>query len=280
MPSADDLALEVASPAVPRCEPARYREVMAEFVVIGGTGQIGAKTVARLRARGLEAVAASPRTGVDTLSGQGLDAVLAGASVVIDVSKPRAHASAQEFFTTATTRLTQAEREHGIRHHIGLSIVGSDRPHDIPFYRAKAAGEQIVRRSAVPWTLVHATQFFEFAPAIAATSEVDGAVLLPDALVQPAAGADVADVLVELALGAALGEDIEIAGPERMPLADFVARALHAQADPRVVRSDPAGLYFGGHLAADTLLPRTDARILPTTYSDWMLASSEERGNG
>lgn len=259
-----------------------YPETMAEFVVIGGTGQIGAKTVARLRARGLDAAAASPRTGVDTLSGVGVDAALGGAAVVIDVSKPHTHESepVREFFTTATSRLTQAEREHGIRHHIGLSIVGSDRAHDIPFYRAKAAGEQIVRDSGVPWTLVHATQFFEFAPAIAASSDVGGEVLLPDALVQPAGGADVADVLAELALGAALEEDIEIAGPERMPLADFVARALRAEGDVRPVRSGAAGLYFGGHLGADTLLPRTGARILPTTFSDWMLASSEERGNG
>jgi len=253
---------------------------MAEFVVIGGTGQIGAKTVTRLRARGLEALAASPRTGVDTLAGTGLDDALAGARVVIDVSKPRTPVTAEEFFTTATTRLMRAELDHGIRHHIGLSIVGSERPHDIPFYRAKTSGEQIVRDSGVAWTLVHATQFFEFAPAIAATSEVDGEVLLPDALVQPAAGADVADVLVELALGAALGEDIEIAGPERMPLADFVARALRARSDVRSVRSGPSGLYFGGHLDADTLLPGSGARILPTTFSDWMLASSEERGNG
>lgn len=254
---------------------------MADFVVIGGTGQIGAKTVAGLRARGQDVLAASPRTGVDTLSGAGVDAALAGACVVIDVSKPHTHEAepVREFFTVATSRLMQAEHEHGIRHHIGLSIVGSQRPHDVPFYRAKASGEQVVRDSRVPWTLVHATQFFEFAPAIAASSEVGGQVLLPDALVQPAAGADVADALVELALGAALGEDIEIAGPERMPLADFVARALRAQDDVRSVRSGPAGLYFGGHLEADTLLPRTGARILPTTFSDWLLASSEERGN-
>jgi uncharacterized protein YbjT (DUF2867 family) len=253
---------------------------MAEFIVIGGTGQIGMKTVRRLRDRGLDVLSASPSTGVDTLTGVGLDAALTGAGVVIDVSKPRDHASAQEFFTTATTRLMDAEREHGIRHHIGLSIVGSDQPHDIGFYQAKTAGERIVRDSGVPWTLVHATQFFEFAPAIAATSEVDGEVLVPDALVQPAAGADVADVLVELALRAPLGEDIEIAGPERMPLADFVARALRARVDGRPVRSGPEGLYFGGHLAADTLLPRAGARILPTTFDEWMLASSEKRGNG
>lgn len=253
---------------------------MAEFVVIGGTGQIGAKTVRRLRARGLDVLPASPSTGVDTVTGDGLAAALTGADVVIDVSKPRDHAAAPEFFSTAMTRLASAEREHGIRHHIGLSIVGSDRADDVGFYRAKAVGERIVRESGVPWTLVHATQFFEFAPSIAAASDVDGEVLLPDALVQPAAGEDVADVLVELALGAPLGEDIEIAGPERMPLADFVARALRALADTRLVRSGPGGLYFGGHLDADTLLPRAGARILPQTFSEWMLASSVERGIG
>jgi uncharacterized protein YbjT (DUF2867 family) len=255
---------------------------MAAFVVIGGTGQIGAKTVARLRARGLDALAASPRTGVDTLSGHGLDPALTGASVVIDVSKPHTHDAgpARRFFTAATTRLMHAERAHGIKHHIGLSIVGSDRPHDIPFYRAKAVGEQIVRDAGVPWTLVHATQFFEFAPAIAASAEIGEEVLLPDALVQPASGADVADVLVEVALDAALDEDIEIAGPEQMPLADFITRALRARGDARTVRPDPAGLYFGGHLETDTLLPRAGARILPTRFSDWMLASTEERARG
>ena len=254
---------------------------MADFVVVGGTGQIGAKTVAGLRARGLDALAASPRTGVDVFSGAGLEAALSGASVVIDVVKPRTYdaESVREFFTTATSRLMHAEREHGIRHHIGLSIVGSGRAHDVPFYRAKAAGEQIVRDAGVPWTLVHATQFFEFAPAIAASAEAGEGVLLPDALVQPAAGTDVAEVLVELALGPALGEDIEIAGPERMPLVDFVRRGLRATADGRPVRSGPAGRYFGGQLEADTLLPRASARILPTTFGDWMLASSEERGN-
>lgn len=249
---------------------------MADLIVIGGTGQIGAKTVRRLRARGLDAIAASPSTGVDTLAGTGLDAVLAGASVVIDVSKPRTHDAGpvQDFFTTATANLMRAELKHGVRHHIGLSIVGSDRPHDIPFYLAKSAGEQIVRDSGVPWTLVHATQFFEFAPTIAASSDVAGEVLLPDALVQPAAGADVADVLVERALEAALEDDVEIAGPERMPLADFVARALHARGDTRTVRADPVGRYFGGHLSTDTLLPRDGARILPTAFGDWLLASA------
>lgn len=249
---------------------------MAEFIVVGGTGQIGVKTVARLRSRGREAVAASPSSGVDLVSGEGLDAVLAGASVVIDVSKPRAGdpASVREFFTTGIANLLQAEREHGIRHHLCLSIVGSDRPHDVPFYAAKVQGEALVREAGIPWTIVHATQFFEFAPAIAAMAEQGDEVVLPDALVQPVSGADVAEVLVELALGTPLESDIEIAGPERMRLTDFVSRVLRARGDSRVLRSGPEGRYFGGGLEHDTLLPGTDARILPTRFQEWLIASA------
>lgn len=249
---------------------------MAKFIVVGGTGQIGVKTVDRLRSRGHEAQAASPRTGVDLITGAGLDAALTGASVVIDVSKPHAGdpASVREFFTTGLANLLQAEREHGIRHHLGLSIVGSHLAHDVPFYSAKTRGERLVRESGVPWSIVHATQFFEFAPAIAAMAEVDGEAVLPEAHVQPCAGADVADVLVELALGEPRNADIEIAGPERMPLAGFVAQVLRARGDSRVVRSRPEGRYFGGHLDPDTLLPGPGARILPLRLQAWLAAST------
>ncbi|WP_417555957.1 SDR family oxidoreductase [Microbacterium sp.] len=248
---------------------------MAEFVVVGGTGQIGAKTVSRLRESGRDAVAASPGTGVDLLTGAGLDAVLQGARVVIDVSKPRATApdAVHEYFTSGMANLLRAEREHGIRHHLALSIVGSDR-HDVPFYAGKVAGERAVRESAVPYTIVHATQFFEFAPAIAAQAEADGVVTLPDALVQPCAGADVADLLVELALGEALSADLDVAGPDRMPLAEFVSRALLATGDHRVVHAGPKGMYFGGGLEREALVPGPDARILPTSFGAWLLAHS------
>lgn len=243
---------------------------MAGFIVVGGAGQIGTKTVARLRESG-RAAAASPSTGVDLLTGEGLDAALSGASVVIDVSKPHAATAdgVHEFFTTGMANLLRAEREHGIRHHIGLSIVGSDR-HHVPFYAGKVEAEQAVRSSGVPFTLVHATQFFEFAPAIAAQADAGGTITLPDALVQPCAGADVADVLVELALGAPQNADIEIAGPDRMPLAEFVAQALQARGDDRTVRSDPAGRYFGGTLEAEALIPGPGARILPTSFAEWL----------
>lgn len=248
---------------------------MAEFVVVGGTGQIGAKTVTRLRERGREAVAASPSTGVDLLTSAGLDAALDGTSVVIDVSKPRATNpdAVREYFTTGMANLLRAEREHGIRHHLALSIVGSDR-HDVPFYTGKVAGERAVRASGVPFTIVHATQFFEFAPTIAAQAEVDGVVTLPDALVQPCAGADVADLLVELALGSAVNTDLDIAGPDRMPLAEFVSRALRADGDQRVVHAGPTGVYFGGGLEREALIPGPHARILPTSFGEWLLAHS------
>jgi uncharacterized protein YbjT (DUF2867 family) len=248
---------------------------MAEFVIVGGTGQIGAKTVTRLRERGRDAVAASPSTGVDLLTGAGLDTALDGASVVIDVAKPRATDpdAVREYFSTGMATLLRAEREHGIRHHLALSIVGSER-HDVPFYVGKAAGERAVRSSGLPFTILHATQFFEFAVAIAAQADARGVVTLPDALVQPCAGADVADVLVELALGSALNADLDVAGPDRMPLAEFVSRALLANGDRRIVHAGPTGQYFGGGLEREALVPGPDARILPTSFGEWLLAHS------
>ncbi|MDT0158292.1 NAD(P)H-binding protein [Microbacterium sp. ARD32] len=255
---------------------------MAEFIVVGGTGQIGAKTVNRLRARGRSVAIASPSTGVDLVTGSGLDEALAGAEVVIDASKPRSGdpASVREFFSTGVANLLDAEREHGIRHHLGLTIVGSERPHDVPFYAAKVHGERLVRESEVPWTLVHATQFFEFAPAIATMADAEGAVTLPEAMVQPAAGADVADVLVQLALAAPLNADAEIAGPERMPLAGFVTRVLRARGDQRVVRAAPDGRYFGGTLDAEALLPGPEAVILPTRLDDWLRTQNDREHEG
>ena len=249
---------------------------MVRIVVLGGTGQIGAKTVARLRSLGHDVRAASRRTGVDALTGAGLDDALDGAEIVIDTSKPSAgdDAAVQEFFRTATTNLLRAERAHDVGHHVALSIVGSHRPHDIPFYQGKAAAEQIVRESGVPFSILHATQFFEFAPAIAAACEVEGVVLTPDALVQPAAGSDVAQALIEVALAAPTGADTEVAGLERMPLAGFIAKVLRAGGDRRAVRASTEGRYFGGTLERDTLLPGEDAQILPTTLYSWLRAAT------
>ena len=255
------------------------------IVVIGGTGQIGSKAVGRLRAAGRDVRAAARSTGVDLVSGAGLEAALTGAAVVIDVSKPSARdeRATREFFHTATANLVGVERALGIRHHVALSIVGSGRAHDIPFYRGKAAAEQMVRESGIPFSIVHATQFFEFASAIAANADVDGTVLLPDALVQPAAGDDVADAVVEAALGAPTGSDAEVAGPERMPLADFVARVLRAGGDHRPVHASAEGRYFGGTLERGTLLPGAGARILPTRLDEWLRSGSDAslgRGTG
>lgn len=253
----------------------------ARIVVIGGRGQIGAKTVARLRRVGRNVRVASRRTGVDLLTGAGLETALDGAAVVIDVSKPSTNDQAEldAFFHTGSANLLRAERAAGIRHHVFLSIVGSDHPHDIPFYRGKAAAEQMVRDSGVPFSIVHATQFFEFAPAIAASAESGGTVTLPDALVQPAAGGDVADALVDVALAAPTGTDADIAGPERMGLAGFVARALRAVGDDREVVASADGRYFGGTLDRETLLPSGAARILPTTLDAWLAAGSSTDAN-
>lgn len=216
---------------------------------------------------------ASRASGVDIITGTGLANALEGAQIVIDVSKPstRDRSEMDAFFRSGTENVLRAERAAGIRHHVVLTIVGSGRA-DVPFYRGKAAAEQIVRGSDVPFSIVHATQFFEFAPGIAAASEVDGIVTLPDALVQPCAGADVANAMVEIALSAPLRQDAEIAGPERMALVDFVTRGMRARGDDRPVRAAFDGRYFGGPLQSETLLPGPDARLLPTTLDEWLAA--------
>ncbi|UNK71533.1 LysR family transcriptional regulator [Microbacterium sp. H1-D42] len=253
---------------------------MSRIVVIGGTGQIGTKVVSRLRHLGREVRVAARSTAVDTVTGAGLESVLDGAEIVIDVSKPPTHdqRAMHDFFQTGTENVLRAERAFSIRHHVVLSIVGSARA-EVPFYRGKAAAEQIVRDSGVPFSIVHATQFFEFAPGIAAASAIDGVVTLPDALVQPAAGADVADAIIEIALAVPLRSDVEIAGPERMPLTDFITRSLRARGDDRTVHAAADGRYFGGPLEPDTLLPRDGARILPTTLDEWLASQSGSDAN-
>ncbi|GAA5210932.1 SDR family oxidoreductase [Microbacterium kyungheense] len=241
-------------------------------VVIGGTGQIGGKVTALLRAAGHEAVPASPSTGVDAATGRGLAAALHGADTVIDVSKPHGYdpAAVEEFFRAAATNLVAAERAAGVRHHLALAAVGTEAAR-IPFYRAKATGTELIRSGGVPYTLVHATQFFEFVFAIADSATVDGEVRLPAALVQPVAGADVARRLVELASALPLDGAIDVAGPDVLPLADFVRRALAATGDPRTAHIDADALYFGGRIDRTTLLPAADAQLLPTRFDDWLV---------
>jgi uncharacterized protein YbjT (DUF2867 family) len=243
-----------------------------KIVVIGGSGLIGSRLVGMLRDQGHEAVPASPATGVDTLTGTGLAEVLAGAAAVVDVSNsPSFEADAAlAFFTTATGNLLRAEAAAGVGHHVALSVVGTDRLQASGYFRAKAAQEALIRQGPVPWSIVHATQFFEFVASIADFSTVDGAVRLPRALVQPMAADDVAALVGEVAVGPPALGVVEIAGPEQFGLDDLVRQGLQARHDPRPVVTDDRAPYSGAPVDARTLLPGDGARLAPTRYADWL----------
>ncbi|TQK18731.1 uncharacterized protein YbjT (DUF2867 family) [Microbacterium sp. SLBN-154] len=248
---------------------------MTRITVVGGTGLIGRKVTALLRTAGHEVRAASPSTGVDLVTGAGVDDALAGSSVVIDVSKPRTYDPDEVWrhIDLATRTLVAAETRAGVLHHVALSAVGTERdPQPIPFYRAKAHGEAILRGSGVPFSIVRATQFFEFGAQIGAQARAAGTddVRVADAEVQPIAGDDVAVQLAGLADEAPSGGASEIAGPEVMALADFVSRCLAAIGDDQPVIADPRALYFGAAIERDELLPGENARIAPTRLSDWL----------
>jgi len=242
-----------------------------KIVVVGGTGLIGTQVIARLTQAGHDAAAATPSTGVDTLTGQGVDEALAGADVVVDVSNSPSFADDDvlRFFTTSTRTLLDAEKRAGVRHHVALSIVGTDRNPDSGYLRAKMAQEELVRSGGVPWTVVRATQFFEFAPRIADGATVDGVVRIPPVGFQPIASADVARFVAEAAAGEPLDGVLEIAGPERVRFDELIAAALAASGDAREVVADPAAPYFGAVLADDSIVPQGDARLGAVTYADF-----------
>jgi uncharacterized protein YbjT (DUF2867 family) len=244
-----------------------------KIVVIGGTGLIGSKVVGKLKYQGHEAVAAAPNTGVNTVTGEGLSEALAGAQVVVDVSNAPSfeERAAMDFFQAAARNITAAEIEAGVRHHVALSVVGTDRLQDSGYFRAKLAQEQAIERSPIPWTLIHATQFFEFIRSIAEFSTDGDAVRLPPVQFQPMAADDVASAVVEVALGAPLNAMIEIAGPETFTLDAAVARVLEYDRDPRKVIADAAAPYFGVRVSDRTLVPGPDARLGATSL-DWWLA--------
>jgi len=243
-----------------------------KIVVIGGTGLIGSKTVDRLNQRGHEAIAAAPSTGVDTITGEGLADAMAGAEVVVDVSNSPSfeEEAATSFFQTAGKNLTAAEVAAGVRHHVALSVVGTDRLQDSGYFRAKLAQEKLIKASPIPYTLIHATQFFEFLRAIAQFSMVDGAVRLPPVQFRPMAAQDVASAIAEAALAAPLNGTIEVAGPELFTLDEPVRRVLARDGDPREVIADPAAPYFGVAVEDRTLVPGPDARLGPTGLDWWL----------
>ena len=243
-----------------------------KIVVIGGSGLIGEKLVGLLRERGHEAVAASPSSGVDTLTGEGLAESLAGASVVVDVTNAPSweDAAVLEFFETSTRNLLAAEAASGARHHVALSVVAADRLRDSGYMRAKVAQERLIKAGKVPYTIVRATQFFEFLGAIAESGADGDAVRLPTAPMQPLAADDVAAALADVAAGTPTNGIVDLAGPEALPIAEFVGRFLAATGDARTVVADPRARYFGEALDERGLTPGGDPRVGPTRFEEWI----------
>ncbi|KRC51678.1 NmrA family transcriptional regulator [Leifsonia sp. Root227] len=251
-----------------------------KFVVIGGTGQIGTPLVELLRQAGHDVVAASPSTGVNSVTGEGLADALAGADVVLDIpnSPSFEDAAVLDFFQRSTANLVEAQKEAGVGHHIVLSIVGADRMHDIGYMRAKVAQERLVRESGLPFTIVRATQFFEFIPRLAEGAADGDTIRLSPVLMQPIAAADVSAALADIATQAPTNDVIELAGPEQLRLAELGRRVLEARGDARTVVADESAGYFGGTVTDTSLVPGNDEaitalRIAPTRFEDWLRAS-------
>jgi len=247
-----------------------------KIVVIGGTGLIGSKVVTKLSERGYEVVAASPDSGVNTLTGEGLAEVLEGASVVVDVSNSPSFedAAVMEFFKTSTGNLLSYEAAAGVGHHVALSVVGADRLPDSGYMRAKVAQEKLIRESSIPYSIVRATQFFEFVNRIA-DSATDGAtVRLPPVGFQPMAADDVASAVAKVAIGSPLNGIIEVAGPEQFRFDELIRRGLSARKDPREVIADPHARYFGAELSERSLVPGDGAQLGETRFEDWLSRST------
>jgi uncharacterized protein YbjT (DUF2867 family) len=245
-----------------------------KIVVIGGTGLIGSKTVAILRRSGHEVVAASPKGGVNTITGEGLKEALAGAQVVIDLANSPSFEdkAVLEFFETSGRNLLAAEAAAGVRHHVALSIVGIDRS-DNGYFRAKIAQEKLIKSSGIPYTIIRSTQFLEFLRGIADSSTDGNKVRISPGLFQPIAADDVAAIVADVALAAPRNGTVEIAGPERAPFNDIVARYLKAISDPREVVRDPNARYFGGLVEEHSLVPLGDARLGHIGFDEWLRRS-------
>jgi uncharacterized protein YbjT (DUF2867 family) len=250
----------------------RMQETIMKIVVVGGTGLIGSKLVNKLREHGHEAVAAAPNTGVNTLTGEGLAEVLNGASVVVDVSNSPSweDAAVLKFFETSTRNLLTHEVTAGVGHHVALSVVGTDQLSESGYFRAKIAQEKLIKESPIPYTIIRATQFFEFVKGIADISIVDGKVHLPPVLFQPMAADDVAAAVGRIAVSAPVNGIVEIAGPEQFRLDELVRRLLALLKDPREVIADPGARYSGAKVSERTLVPGNNARLGDTRYETWL----------
>jgi uncharacterized protein YbjT (DUF2867 family) len=244
-----------------------------KIVVIGGTGLIGSKVVSKLGEHGHDAVAASPDTGVNTLTGEGLSEVLTRADVVVDVSNSPSFedAAVLDFFKTATGNLLTAEKAAGVGHHVALSVVGTERMADKGYFKAKAVQEQLIADSGIPYSIVHATQFFEFLKSIAALATDGDTVRLPPVLFQPMAAEDVAKAVGRVSVGAPINGIVETGGPDTFRMDELVRQALRARNDPRQVVTDPKALYFGDYEVDDTTLVPADGALLGEIhFEDWL----------
>ena len=258
----------------------KNKESKSKIVVIGGTGLIGSKVVAILNADEFEAVAASPDTGVNTLTGEGLAEVLNGTSTVIDVSNSPSFDDqpAMDFFTTSTNNLLKYEADAGVHHHVALSIVGIDHMTDVGYYRAKIAQEKLIKESPIPFSIVHATQFFEFAKGIADSATDGDTVRLSPIQIQPMAADDVAKAVVRVAERAPINGTVEIGGPEVFTLVEFVRKGLDARGDNRTVVVDADARFFGAALSRMSLLPGDAARLAGTRFADWIASQRDPAG--
>src|ERR1700720_4193349 len=246
-----------------------------KIVVIGGSGLIGTKLVNNLRQHGQEVVAASPSSGVNTITGEGLTKALTGAQVVVDVSNAPSweDKAVLEFFETSGRNLYPAEAAAGVEHHVALSVVGTERLLASGYFRAKMAQEDLIKASGIPYTIVRATQFFEFMGGIADLSTDGDKVRLPSALIQPMAADDVASAVSRIAMGSPVNGTVEVGGPEKFRLDELVRRGLAARNDPREVVADPHARYYGVELSKKTLIPGDHARLGETHFETWLTQS-------
>lgn len=249
-----------------------------KIVVIGGSGLIGGKLVHKLREHGHEVVAASRSSGVNTLTGEGLAEALAGAQVVVDVANSPSFEdqAVLEFFQTSTGNLLAAEAAAGVGHHVALSVVGTERLSQSGYFRAKLVQEKLIKESSIPYSIVRATQFFEFVKSIADMSTDGNTVRLAPVLIQPIAADDVASALESVAIGSPLNGTVEVAGPEQFRLDELIRRALSARNDPREVIADPHARYSDALLDERTLVPGEDARLGETRFEDWLSRSTTQ----
>ncbi len=246
-----------------------------KIVVIGGTGLIGSKLVRKLREQGHQVVPASPDTGVNTLTGEGLAEALANAAVVVDVSNSPSteDAAVLRFFQTSTRNLLNAEAAAGVGYHVALSIVGTERLPESGYMRAKIAQETLIRKSSIPYTIVHATQFFEFIMRIADEATSRKTVRLAPVLIQPMAAEDVAGALARISVGPPVNGIVEVAGPQQFQLDELIRQVFSERGDPRKVITDPHARYYGAELEERTLLPGDRASLAETCFDDWLSQS-------